>query len=137
MIQFNWSVLRESEISEEVQVNLKGHCVKKVSVRDGRLSLGLCRFNAASLHRNLSQLTKVMSHCLERNSVNAFTSIKRWIGISYQSWEAHTLSYEWLDMSGLTRVITLMMMSSIFWTNNRTYLNLEMCKRLYTSAFAI
>ena len=75
------------------------------------------------------------SHCVERNSDNAFTSFKRWIGISYQSWEAHTLSCEWLDMYWFARMITLLMTSSVFCSNYRMYLNIETWKMLSPSAF--
>ena len=34
MIQFNWSVVYELVLSDEVQVSLKRHVVKKVSMRD-------------------------------------------------------------------------------------------------------
>ena len=60
MIQFYLSVVCELVFSEEVHFNLKGLVVQKVSVRDCRLSLALCRFNAASLPTNLSQLTNVL-----------------------------------------------------------------------------
>ena len=64
IIHFNWSVVSELVSSYEVHVNLKWLVVQKVSVRDGRLSVRLSRFNAASLPTNLSQLTKVLSHCV-------------------------------------------------------------------------
>ena len=77
MKQFNSSVVCEFVLSEEIKVNKIWHVVEKVSLRDCRVTLGLCRFNAASLPTDLSQLTKVMSHCVERNSDNAFATFKR------------------------------------------------------------
>ena len=47
------------------------------------------------------------------------------------------LSWELLTYYGFVRVITPLMMSSILYTNNSIYLNLETWKRLYPSALPI
>ena len=98
-------------------------------MRDGRLTFGLCQFNASSLHDEpLTGNKSYNSHCMERNPHIACTSFKRWIGISYQCCDVQSRSCECSDIFSFARGVTLLMISSIFCTNNRRYLNLEILK---------
>ena len=68
MKQFNWTVVCESVLSEEVQVNLKGHVVPKLSVSACLLRWPQCRFNAASLPQGAPKDNEFLKcHCVEKS----------------------------------------------------------------------
>ena len=100
-------------------------------VWDFWVTLGLCQFNAASLpDKHVTGSTCNKMHCVEWNSHNAFTYFKRWIGSSYQCCDLHTRSSECCAIFWFASVFALLIMSSIFCSQNRRYLNLETWKRL-------